>query len=65
VAVVFWTYYSAFLFLLGGEVAQAYELRRNELARLEASDVAARSVVPAASPTRPPPATRPTPKPKS
>ena len=34
VSVVFWTYYSAFLFLIGGEVAQAYELRRSELAAL-------------------------------
>jgi len=34
VAVVFWTYYSAFLFLIGGEVAQAYDLRRSELAAL-------------------------------
>jgi membrane protein len=34
VSVVFWTYYSAFLFLLGGEVAQAYDLRRGELAAL-------------------------------
>ena len=36
VAVVFWTYYGAFLFLLGGEVAQAWELRRAELAALAA-----------------------------
>ncbi|AMW04552.1 YihY/virulence factor BrkB family protein [Gemmatimonas phototrophica] len=64
VAVVFWTYYSAFLFLLGGEVAQAYELRRNELARLEASDAAIPSVVPAIQSRRPVPAPRPTPKPK-
>ncbi len=35
VAVVFWTYYGAFLFLLGGEVAQAWELRRSELAALD------------------------------
>jgi membrane protein len=34
VAVVFWTYYSAFLFLIGGEVAQAFDLRRGELAAL-------------------------------
>jgi membrane protein len=34
VSVVFWTYYSAFLFLIGGEVAQAYDLRRSELAAL-------------------------------
>ena len=35
VAVVFWTYYGALLFLLGGELAQAVELRRSELAALE------------------------------
>jgi membrane protein len=64
VAVVFWTYYSAFLFLLGGEVAQAYELRCNELERLEASDAGARSVVPAVAPKRAPPQPRPTSKPK-
>lgn len=34
VSVVFWTYYSAFIFLIGGEVAQAYDLRRGELAAL-------------------------------
>lgn len=32
VATVFWTYYSALLFMIGGEVAQAYELRRGQLA---------------------------------
>jgi membrane protein len=37
IAVVFWTYYAAFLFLVGGEVAQAVELRRAELAALRAS----------------------------
>jgi membrane protein len=47
VAVVFWTYYSAFLFLIGGEVAQAYELRRSELAALERTDFS-----PAASPRK-------------
>ncbi|MEP6781379.1 MAG: YihY/virulence factor BrkB family protein [Gemmatimonadaceae bacterium] len=30
VGVVFWVYYSALLFLIGGEVAQAYDLRRLE-----------------------------------
>ncbi len=35
VAVVFWTYYSSLLFLLGGELAQAVELRRAELAALD------------------------------
>jgi membrane protein len=34
VAVVFWTYYGALLFLIGGEFAQAYELRRVEMAAL-------------------------------
>jgi len=44
VAVVFWTYYSAFLFLIGGEVAQAYDLRRNELRALRDSEPVGRSV---------------------
>jgi membrane protein len=35
VAIVFWTYYAAFLFLIGGEVAQAYDLRKRELSLLE------------------------------
>jgi membrane protein len=34
VAVVFWVYYAALLFLIGGEVAQAYDLRRSELRAL-------------------------------
>jgi membrane protein len=34
VAVVFWTYYSAFLFVIGGELAQAFALRRTEIAAL-------------------------------
>ncbi len=34
VAVVFWTYYAAFLFLVGAEVAQAWDLRQRELQRL-------------------------------
>jgi len=38
VAVVFWTYYGALLFLIGGEVAQAWELRRVELAALAAGE---------------------------
>ena len=38
VAVVFWTYYGALLFLIGGEVAQAYDLRRNELAALKLAE---------------------------
>ncbi len=37
VAVVFWTYYGALLFLIGGELAQAVDLRRVELAALAAS----------------------------
>jgi len=36
VSVVFWTYYGSFLFLVGGEVAQAVALRRGELAALAA-----------------------------
>ncbi|MFN5599965.1 MAG: YihY/virulence factor BrkB family protein [Gemmatimonas sp.] len=44
VAVVFWTYYSAFLFLIGGEVAQAYDLRRRELAALRNSEAAEHDV---------------------
>ncbi len=35
VAVVFWVYYAALLFLIGGEVAQAYDLRRSEIRALE------------------------------
>lgn len=35
VGIVFWVYYAALLFLIGGEVAQAYDLRKLELARLE------------------------------
>ena len=31
------TYYSAFIFLIGGEAAQAYDLRRGELAALRRS----------------------------
>ncbi len=34
VAVVFWTYYGGMLFLIGGELAQAVELRRLELEAL-------------------------------
>lgn len=37
VAVVFWVYYSALLFLIGGEVAQAYDLRRMELTALSST----------------------------
>ncbi|MEP6832195.1 MAG: YihY/virulence factor BrkB family protein [Gemmatimonas sp.] len=35
VGVVFWVYYAALLFLIGGEVAQAYDLRKAELKALE------------------------------
>ncbi|MCE2900646.1 MAG: YihY/virulence factor BrkB family protein [Gemmatimonas sp.] len=49
VAVVFWTYYSAFLFLIGGEVAQAVELRRSEIAALDR--VQARPSRPSRSPS--------------
>jgi len=37
VGVVFWVYYAALLFLIGGEVAQAYDLRRAELKALEST----------------------------
>jgi membrane protein len=47
VAVVFWTYYGALLFLIGGELAQAVQLRRMQLAAL-------------AVPLVPPPVVRPT-----
>ncbi len=40
VAIVFWTYYGAMLFLIGGEVAQAYGLRRSELAALRHAEEA-------------------------
>lgn len=39
VAVVFWTYYGALLFMIGGEIAQAVELRRLELAALASAPV--------------------------
>jgi membrane protein len=48
VAVVFWTYYSAFLFLIGGELAQAFELRRGELAALRAASERERTASPSA-----------------
>jgi membrane protein len=35
VGVVFWVYYAALLFVIGGEVAQAYDLRRVELATFD------------------------------
>ena len=37
VSVVFWVYYAALLFLIGGEVAQAYDLRKLEAAALKES----------------------------
>lgn len=52
VAVVFWTYYSAFLFLIGGEVAQAFDLRRGELAALQDAAAPDRAVVPRLTPPR-------------
>ncbi len=56
VAVVFWTYYGALLFLIGGEVAQAFDLRQRELAALNGSGKPRRSVTPSAPSTlRPPP----------
>ncbi|MBY0492133.1 MAG: YihY/virulence factor BrkB family protein [Gemmatimonadaceae bacterium] len=45
VAVVFWTYYSAFLFLIGGELAQAVDLRRGELAALQQAAAPDRDLV--------------------
>jgi membrane protein len=38
VGVVFWTYYGSLLFLIGGEIAQASELRRSELSALQRHD---------------------------
>jgi membrane protein len=35
VGTVFWTYYSGLLFMIGGETAQAYDLRRGMLAALQ------------------------------
>ncbi len=52
VAVVFWTYYSAFLFLIGGELAQAFDLRRGELAALQQAAAPERDVAPRATPAR-------------
>ncbi len=40
VAVVFWTYYGSLLFLIGGEFAQAIDLRRTELIALARDDQA-------------------------
>ncbi len=54
VAVVFWTYYGALLFLIGGEVAQAYDLRRGELAALRSMDAAAKALPTKGTPKRPP-----------
>ncbi len=64
VAVVFWTYYGSLLFLIGGELAQAAELRRAELRALDGAPP------PPRSPSRTPPvgngtsrgASRPTPR---
>ena len=55
VAVVFWTYYGAMLFLIGGEVAQAFDLRQRELAALKGSGKSRRSVTPSAPSTSRPP----------
>ncbi|MBL0937952.1 MAG: YihY/virulence factor BrkB family protein [Gemmatimonadaceae bacterium] len=38
VVVVFWTYYGALLFLIGGETAQAYDLRCQEIEALESAE---------------------------
>jgi membrane protein len=61
VAVVFWTYYGVLLFLIGGEVAQAFDLRRRELAALQHAEDAIRAAA-AATPTRAKPPRRPSPK---
>jgi len=61
VAVVFWTYYGALLFLIGGEVAQAFDLRRRELAALQHAEDVIRAAA-AATPTRAKPPRRPSPK---
>lgn len=58
VAIVFWTYYGALLFLIGGEVAQAFDLRRSELAALREAEELVRAAA-AASPTRAKPNKRP------
>ncbi len=42
VAVVFWTYYGALLFLIGGEVAHAFDRRRIETAEMSAVAATAR-----------------------
>ena len=61
VAIVFWTYYGALLFLIGGEVAQAYDLRRAELAALREAEASIRAAAAAAAaaPTRAKPIKRP------
>ncbi len=58
VAIVFWTYYGALLFLIGGEVAQAFDLRRSELAALQRAEEAIRATA-ATTPTRARPPKRP------
>jgi membrane protein len=58
VAIVFWTYYGALLFLIGGEVAQAFDLRRSELTALRQAEETIRTAA-AATPTRAKPPTRP------
>ena len=52
VATVFWTYYSALLFMIGGEVAQAYELRRGQLAERQRQEAPGEPVPLAALPDR-------------
>lgn len=53
VAVVFWTYYGALLFLIGGEVAQAYDLRCRELVALRGTDADGRGRPPTGASRRP------------
>ena len=52
VTVVFWTYYASLVFLLGGEVAQAYELRRGELALRQHMEAPTKEVPGVALPDR-------------
>ncbi|MES2523271.1 MAG: YihY/virulence factor BrkB family protein [Gemmatimonadota bacterium] len=54
VATVFWTYYSSLLFMIGGETAQAYELRRVKL--LEDLKKTEEMAAPAPVPVKPQPA---------
>ena len=52
VTVVFWTYYASLVFLLGSEIAQAYELRRGELAMRQHKEAPTHEVPGVALPDR-------------